>query len=842
MNTRSNIISRRSNKTARLPALAVGIALAQGAASGVALADGVAADAALVARVVPAAAASLVCERIAAANGKDVFEIESRDGKIVLRGNNGVAVASALKRYLADYCHADPAWHCGGQMKLPQPLPMVPDKIRVASPHAFRFNYNYCTHGYTMAWWDWPQWERELDNLALHVVNLALIIEGQEQVWINALKEMGYSETEVRKWLCLPSHQPWQYMSNMEDYGGPIPASIVRRRLDLGRKIITRMRELGMEPVQQGYYGIVPSDFHRRFPDARIHPQGNWGGHLKRPDMLDPADPAFAKLATAFYREQKHLFGDAKFLAADPFHEGGTTAGIDLADCARRMYAPMAAAYPNVTWVLQSWQANPRQQMLDALDKTHCLVLDLFCEAHENWRVRNEFGGTPWLWCIVHNFGGNDGLNSRLDWVGTGVTKALHDPAQHRMSGIGGLMEGSDTIPAIWDRFFDNSWAESATPLPRWLHDYTRRRYGTDSTAANQAWAILADTCYNSPGDHGEFPINSVVCARPSLNPDQRANPYTGTKQPYDTTRLVDAWKLMLDAAPACAASDGYRYDLADVTRQVLADLATRYHAAIVRAFTTHNAAKVRQVGDRMLALIADMDRLAGTRREFMLGPWLADARAWGDTPEEKNLCEWNARTLLTTWTVPESHIDYANREWHGLLGNFYLNRWRMWLDALNAAAGQNTNFDQTAVRKKIQDWEYRWTHETDTFSTTPTGDTVAISKELLARYGADAADPELDAEPHLRDAKAADFIGRWRYQAEGSTWEREFTAEGVALLYQNGKIHDWKNFTWTFDHGAVVLKRADGSVFERHLLRDRDTLLFTMSPWEPAKRVPKEP
>ena len=145
----------------------------------------------LIARVVPSQADHFVVETIPAEAGQDVYEIESRDGKIVLRGNNGIAVASALKRYLADYCHADPGWYCGSQMTLPATLPAVPDKIHVATPYQYRFDYNYCTHGYTFAWWDWPRWERELDDLAMHGVNLALIIEGQEQVWINALKEFG---------------------------------------------------------------------------------------------------------------------------------------------------------------------------------------------------------------------------------------------------------------------------------------------------------------------------------------------------------------------------------------------------------------------------------------------------------------------------------------------------------------------------------------------------------------------------------------------------------------------------------------------------------------------------
>jgi alpha-N-acetylglucosaminidase len=245
-------------------------------------------------RVAPALAGQVTFETISPDNGHDVFEVESLGGKIVLRGNDGVAMASALNRYLEEFGHCEISWNCGNQLVMPKSPPPVERKIRVVSPYRFRYAYNYCTHGYTMAWWDWPRWERELDFLALKGVNLALIIQGQELVWIRALRQFGYTDAEVRQWLCLPSHQPWQYMSNMEDYGGPVPSSLVDRRVALGRKIIARMRELGMEPVLQGYYGIVPADFKKRFPDAKIHPQGEWGG-LKRPDMLDPLDPLFAR-------------------------------------------------------------------------------------------------------------------------------------------------------------------------------------------------------------------------------------------------------------------------------------------------------------------------------------------------------------------------------------------------------------------------------------------------------------------------------------------------------------------------------------------------------------------
>jgi alpha-N-acetylglucosaminidase len=692
--------------------------------------DADAAARALIHRLLPAQADRFAVETIPADNGHDVFEIETRGKKVVLRGNNGVAIASALNQYLKEFCHCDISWDCGDQLNVPKPLPAVPAKIRVTSPHPFRFAFNYCTHGYTMAWWDWPRWEHELDFLALNGINLALVIEGQEQVWIKTLQAFGYTDAEARQWLVLPTHQPWMYMSNMQDYGGPLPQSLVDARVDLGKKIIDRMRELGIEPVLQGYYGIVPADFQGRHPNARVHPQGNWGD-LKRPDMLEPTDPLFAAVAATFYREQTALYGAPKFYAADPFHEGGSTEGIDLAACGRAIYAPMNGA----TWVLQSWQANPRQPMIDALDKNKLLVLDLWCEAQENWRERNNFNGTPWLWCTIQNFGGNVGLGGRLAWVSDGPAAALRAPNKGRLSGIGALLEGSGSNPALWEKFFENAWTSNAPQEDAWLEDYARRRSGGDNPAAVAAWKILGDTVYAAPQSRMELPVNSVVCARPSLDPDQRARAFVTTDLYYDPARLVAAWKLLIEAAPQAGSSDGFRYDLADVGRQVLANLATQYHRQIVAAFKAGDAQTVSRTGKQMLQLIKDLDQLTGTRREFLLGPWLADARRWGTTPQEKDRYEQDARELITVWTDTDSIPDYANRQWNGLLGEFYFHRWQMWLTALNDSLDHGVALDESAVRNRIRDWELSWTREHDRFPTRPRGDTVALSKRLFAEY-----------------------------------------------------------------------------------------------------------
>ena len=138
----------------------------------------------LVHRLLPDRESAFTFEAIPREDGKDVFEVESRGGRIVLRGNNGVAMASALNHYLNHYCNASVSLQ-GHQLRLPEPLPVVKQKIRIVTPFQYRYSFNYCCFSYSMAWWDWEQWERCIDWMALHGINMPLAVTGQESTWRN---------------------------------------------------------------------------------------------------------------------------------------------------------------------------------------------------------------------------------------------------------------------------------------------------------------------------------------------------------------------------------------------------------------------------------------------------------------------------------------------------------------------------------------------------------------------------------------------------------------------------------------------------------------------------------
>jgi alpha-N-acetylglucosaminidase len=790
----------------------------------------------LIARVLPGHADQFIVESIGADRGCDVFEIESREGKIVLRGNNGVSIASALNYYLKNIAQCDVSYGCGNQLNLPASLVPPEKKIRVSSPNKYRYAYNYCTHGYTMAWWDWPQWEREIDFIAMSGVNLALVIEGQEQVWIDALKPLGYSDDEVRAWLVMPSHQPWMYMSNIESYGGPVPRSLVERRLKLGQRIVARMRQLGIEPMLPGYYGMVPPTMRTKFPQAKIIGTGLWC-NAKRPDMLYPSDPLYAKIADAYHEAQARHFGPVRFLSADPFHEGSVPGGVDLAECGRNIYSSMRHAHPDVTWVLQAWGNNPLPAMLTGLDKTKLLILDLDCEDHELWRARNAFDGVPYLWCVVLNFGGNNGLDNDLAGFANRYAAAWRDPGRGALSGIGYMCEGTHTMPAVWELFLENAWRKEPVKIDDWLSSYVRRRYGANSAPAQQAWNTLLHLNYGRRSPEQQ-PFNSVMQGRPSFALNLKAREWASTGPTYAPDDLLSAWESLIAAAPECGPSEGYRYDLTDLTWQVLSDAGSACHREIVSAYKAKDHARVARLSKIMLGLFDDLNTMLATRREFLLGAWLRDARSWGATPQEADLCERNARALVTIWSEPSSGVlrDYSNRAWSGLEKDFYKHRWKIWLAALGGDAPVN----EAAVRETIRRWEFDWVKQTSgDFASEPVGDTVAIARALHAKYL--PIFRELYGNFDFQPTREM-VVGLWEYPAEGTDWLREFRADGSIQSYdRNGVKRNWfDGFAWAIKGKEIVAERRSDGKRMTFRMYDSDHLSFTSENYKATRRVRK--
>ena len=279
---------------------------------------------ALARRIIPDHEKEFRFERMAdSADGPDCFELESRDGKIVIRGNNSNSIAVGLNHYLKNYCLTTVSWLACNPVEMPDVLPQIDGKVRIEARTQERFFLNYCTFGYTMPWWQWKDWERFIDWMALNGVTMPLAITGQEAVWQRVWTRLGLTDEEIRTYFTGPAHLPWHRMSNLDYWQGPLPQEWIDHQAKLQKKIVARERELNMKPVLPAFAGHVPQELKRLYPDATITRVSRWGGFADqyRCSFLDPQDPLFDEIQKAYLEEQTRMFGTDHIYGADPFNE-----------------------------------------------------------------------------------------------------------------------------------------------------------------------------------------------------------------------------------------------------------------------------------------------------------------------------------------------------------------------------------------------------------------------------------------------------------------------------------------------------------------------------------------
>lgn len=663
-------------------------------------------------------------------DGAERFRVDGGPGDVRITATSPGAALTGLNWYLKYSCDAHVSW-AGDQLRLPARLP-APSGGRGYEQHAtveHRFALNDTHDGYTAPYADWGRWERYLDVMALHGCNELLVTVGSEGVYHRLLQDFGYSDAEARAWIPQPTHQPWWLLQNMAEYGGPISRELLDFRTQLGRRIVERMRELGMRPVLPGFFGTVPDDFSDRNPGGRTVPQGEWNG-LPRPDWMDPRTATFRKVAAAFYTHQQELLGDAAHFKMDLLHEGGDPGDVSVPEAARAVEKALHTAHPGATWVILGWQRNPRPDLLKGLaHKSHTLIVDGRSDLDENADRESDWGGVPYAFGSIPNFGGRTTLGAKTHiWAGRFVQ--WRDKAASKCVGTAYMPEATDRDPAAFELFSELAWRREPVDRTKWFERYARLRYGGDDAAARRAFAALRDTAYHITSADGR-PHDSIFAARPDLQAN--SGTHFGTHEPaYDLDAFDPALEELLKVRPGLRDSDAYRYDLADVARQALANRSWKLLARMRRVYESRDRATFGKLATQWLSLMRLSDEIAGTQAKFLLGAWLADARERGSSAREKDRLEQTARVLITTWAGRKAADDgrlanYASRDWHGLVGDFHLPQWKMYLEEVEdalAAGREPRSFDWYAH-------EEPWTREHKQYARRPSGDVHAVARRV---------------------------------------------------------------------------------------------------------------
>ena len=684
-------------------------------------------------RLIPAYTDNFRFKKIPPVNGRDCFCLESWNNKIVISGNNANSMAMGLNHYLKYYCLTTVSWYADIPVEMPESLPVIKKKVSVEARVDKRFFLNYCTYGYTMPFWQWKDWERLIDWMALNGVNMPLAITGQEAVWYKVWKQLGLTDPEIRSYFTGPAYLPWHRMANIDGWNGPLPMEWLDNQAELQKKILKRERELNMKPVLPAFAGHVPLALKRTYPEADIQHLGKWAGFGDeyRCSFLNPIDPLFIRIQKLFIREQTRLFGTDHIYGLDPFNEVDPPSWEPeyLGRISSDMYRTLTAVDPKAEWMQMAWMfyfdrakwTAPRiKALLEGVPQDKMYLLDYHCENVELWKTTERFSGQPYIWCYLGNFGGNTTLTGNVKESGERLELALADGGSN-LRGIGSTLEGLDVMQFPYEYIFEKAWSTDISNKS-WLENLADRHTGTISPAVREAWDILFNQIY--------VQVPKTLGVLPNFRPVMgKGNGRTDIK--YSNTVLLKAWEKLL-GVPFCNR-DAMRLDLITVGRQFLGNYFMNIKKEFDRMYKAGDVYALHTCGAEMREILHDLECLNAFHTYCSLDTWIAGARALGDTPELKDYYEKNARNLITTWGG--SLNDYASRTWAGLIKDYYAKRWDMYIEKVIDAAGPGRAFDQKALDAELKIFEDAWVDSVTPIKVESKGDLLEFSRHLLRKY-----------------------------------------------------------------------------------------------------------
>lgn len=673
----------------------------------------------LLARILPKAGDAGRISYEIKANRRDRFTVSCDGSRIHVEGSSPLGVASGINWGL-HRVGVDITWNAPTG-ELPAVLPVF-DKESHTAAVDYRYYFNFCTHSYTMSFWDWDRWQQEIDWMALHGINLPLIVTGMECVWKRVLQDgYGYKGLDgVNKFVTGGAYYGWFFMNNMTEWGGPQPESWFAQREALAKKIFRRLGDFGITPLIPGYVGMVPSDFLRYAAAGKVAGWkasdivngGRWN-QFARPYFVN--DTARLKeFAAKYYQAITDVYGDdlqTHYYAIDPFHEGGVPDGVTSArNSIQAMWDALKAYDADAIWVAQHWQGNPTSDLTRTVPVGRLLILNL----HGDSNGETTLGGANsdasgkkhmWVWGQTSNFGGNVGLFGRLPRLLSTFYTAYDGKKNNNIVGIGALPEGIENNPMLYELLYTLPWTTSSKQRydqASWLSDYIQMRYGVTAESDAEtyatllsAWTRLANGIYNCTSNGQQGTTESVFLMRPAQRPGT-VSTWAGSSWYWNIEDLRKAAYEMTTVADKLKDNPNYRYDLVDIMRQALAD----YGKQVLDSVTIYNLQRDRKAAQaKFLDLILSQDTLLGTLPDFRFGRWTERARKLGTTDAERKLYEQNARMLVTTWGAQEQcnggglH-DYGNREWNGLLSSYYYPRWKYYFDNNMSGSDWFNNFE----------------------------------------------------------------------------------------------------------------------------------------------------
>uniref|UniRef100_A0A1A9WWC2 Alpha-N-acetylglucosaminidase n=1 Tax=Glossina brevipalpis TaxID=37001 RepID=A0A1A9WWC2_9MUSC len=664
--------------------------------------------------------------------------ITTNDSLIAVNAYDGISAAKGFHYYLKHYIGKDVYWY-NRYIELSDDKVFPKVSINSTSESSTIYYQNVCTWGYSFIWWDFAKWIEHIDWMAMMGISLT-IAPNQEQLWYETYSELGLSDQEIDEHFTGPAFLPWLRMGNIRGWAGPVSPTFRKLQMLLQQQIVKRQRAFGMTVAIPAFSGHLPVAMQRLYPNVNFSIVGRWNRFSDEhccPLYLDPCEPLFENISTKFLYKTINTYGTDHIYFTDPFNEllprKFTKDYVNMT--AYYIYNSMQSIDPKAIWLLQDWMFVKNIFWTDELIKTfllavplgNLLILDLQSEQFPQYERTQSFYGQPFIWCMLHNFGGTLGMHGSVDAINMGIRKA-REIINSTMIGVGIVPEGINQNYIIYSLALERAWVKDDFNTKDWFNTYANVRYGVNNLNLHNAWNLLKNSVYAYNGSitiHGKY----LITRRPSTN----LKPWIW----YNYSDIYKAWQLMLDSNLSIPITHymEYEYDLVDITRQFLQVTAEHLYVNIMASYKQFQIKRFNYLVDKLLELFDNLEEILGTNVNFLLGPWLEDSKKFSNNINEQKLFEFNARNQITTWGPKGEIGDYATKQWSGIVQDYYKPRWKYFLLELHQSLIDKQPFNRSLFVKNVFNYiEYPFSYDRKIYPVIPTTkeSSFLISKRIF--------------------------------------------------------------------------------------------------------------
>lgn len=662
--------------------------------------------------------------------GLDVFSQKIKNNKLHVSASSCVAACRGVYDFIRNNGYGISSW-TGNRLVLP---PILENSItrNVVSPFLHHYYFNVVTFGYSTPYWDWERWEREIDWMALHGIDMPLALVANEAISARVWRKLGLTDEEISNYFSGPAHLPWLRMGNLCKLDGPLPQEWHKDQIALQHKILNRMRALGMKPICPGFAGFVPSEIKRIYPGIELF-QTSWAGNFCN-WMISPKEELFHTIGKMFIEEWEKEFGKNDYYIVDSFNEMDIPFPSKedplrysmLAEYGDRVYNSIRAGNPEATWVMQGWMFGyqrsiwdyktlealvskvPNDKMLlldEAVDYNKC-----FWYKEVNWDFYKGFFGKPWVYGVIPNMGGKSGMTGILDFYANGHLEALVSKNKGNLVGHGMAPEGIENNEVIYEIITDAGWSDKKIDVKEWLINYSKGRYGFYSEKLDTFWNKMLLSVYGTFTDHPRYNWQF----RPGITRNGSINL---------SSDFYSGIEILADVANSFEGNELFEYDFCEWAAAYAAGKAEDLSTRIEDAYLKGDKKTAYELSQKFIYILKEIDAILINHPTKSFQKWIDYARKYGkNNIELADYYEKNARRIITIWGPPI--CDYSARVWSGLIRDYYVPRWEFYFN--QKTTGKSFDFDS---------WEKDWVENKKGLSYIEKSDNTFLNAIKLVKY-----------------------------------------------------------------------------------------------------------